>query len=181
MWSPDGAYHRPPESCTRGVTPLLVAAERGHAAILDVLLSDLAAREDGDIAAAVGARRVSDERTAWLVAAAGGHAECCQRLWDAAGGSQAPAPAMPCAYRGQIYGASGSLLGILSYAPLAYALASPQKAQSEALQCSRFLFSVFMKCHTALAIGSRSKHIDMGSRRWRWKKKTRNHGNPWFT
>jgi len=67
-----------------GVTALQAAAERGHAEVLRLLLSDLPSAEGAREAAT--ACRVSDRRNAWLLAAAGGHVACCRQLWDAVDG-----------------------------------------------------------------------------------------------
>jgi len=74
-----------------GVTPLQVAAESGHESVLQLLLTEIAAGRCSVASAegAVAARRGSDGRSAWLVAAAEGHLGCCKQLWTAAGSTDA--------------------------------------------------------------------------------------------
>jgi len=64
-----------------GVTPLQIAAEQGHEAVLALLLQPLSATQA--VLAAIDAR-VADSRGAWLVAAGAGHTSCCQLIWKAA-------------------------------------------------------------------------------------------------
>eukprot|EP00928_Gymnodinium_smaydae_P011267 TRINITY_DN14181_c0_g1_i3.p1 TRINITY_DN14181_c0_g1~~TRINITY_DN14181_c0_g1_i3.p1 ORF type:complete len:940 (+),score=233.56 TRINITY_DN14181_c0_g1_i3:70-2820(+) len=68
-----------------GVTTLQMAAERGHSEVLGLILDELAATHGGtasaSFASAVHAKRVSDGRCAWLLAASEGFPESCDRLW----------------------------------------------------------------------------------------------------
>lgn len=66
-----------------GVTPLQVAAEKGHEQVLKLLLSDLQLKGDTEaLVEAISFPRVSDGRGAWLLAASEGHLGCCKCLWD---------------------------------------------------------------------------------------------------
>jgi len=64
-----------------GVTPLHMAAERGHGTVLRCLLEDLAERGPDAASAAAAAPRTVDRRSPWLAAAAEGHQPCCRQLW----------------------------------------------------------------------------------------------------
>ncbi|CAE8607447.1 unnamed protein product [Polarella glacialis] len=64
-----------------GVTPLQMAAEKGHEEVLNLLLADVVQRGGPEaILPAIVAARVSDGRGAWLLAAAEGQLGCCKAL-----------------------------------------------------------------------------------------------------